>query len=236
MTQHFPANELEEELVAASQGRRTVQSWLEELAHAKVWVPLDRSDDDASGTMRTITLDAKPYVPVFTSRHQLESTLGEAPMVNPPMDEFVTYLPEGVGVAINPGGDLGMPLEAAAVQQLQGRPRTVKAERSVMLGDPAVDPVDCRARVAALLRDISGVRAARRCWAAVGSQPPGLVLSVDLVQADDHQRQAVMKAVAAAVENATPQYSVDVVFDADASEFTVWMLANTTPFFTGSTL
>ena len=80
MTQHFPANELEVGLVAASQGRRTVQSWLEDLAQAKVWVPLDRSDDDASGTMRTITLDAKQYVPVFTSRHQLESTLGEAPM------------------------------------------------------------------------------------------------------------------------------------------------------------
>jgi hypothetical protein len=45
-----------------------------------------------------------------------------------------------------------------------------------------------------------------------------------------------MKAVAAAVENATPQYSVDVVFDADASELTRWMLANTTPFFTGFTL
>jgi hypothetical protein len=59
---------------------------------------------------------------------------------------------------------------------------------------------------------------------------------VDLVQADDHQRQEVMKAVAKAVKNKALGYSVDVVFDADASEFTVWMLANTTPFFTGFTL
>jgi hypothetical protein len=236
MTEQFPANELEEGLVAASQGRRTVQSWLEDLAQAKVWVPLDRSDDDDSGTMRTITLDAKPYVPVFTSRHQLESTLGAAPMVNPPMNDFVTYLPEGVGVAINPGGDLGMPLEAAAVQQLQGQPHTVKAETSVMLGDPAVEPVDFLGRVAALLQDVPGAKAARRCWAAVGSQPPGLVLSVDLVQVDDDQRQEVVTAIATAVENAALDYSVDVVFDADASEFTGWMLANTTPFFTGFTL
>jgi hypothetical protein len=59
---------------------------------------------------------------------------------------------------------------------------------------------------------------------------------VDLVQVDDHQRQEVMKAVAKAVENTTLDYSVDVVFDADESEFTRWMLANTTPFFTGFTL
>jgi len=236
MTHDFPANELEEGLIAASEGRRTVESWLKDLAQAKVWVPLEQSDDDAGGTMRTITLDAKQYVPVFTSRQQLEGALGAAPMVNPPMNEFVTYLPGGVGVAINPGGDLGLPLEAAAVQNLSGRPRTVKAETSVMLGDPAVEPADFLARVADLLQDIPGVRAARRCWAAVGSQPPGLVLSVDLVQADEHQRQEVMKTVAVAIENAALDYSVDVVFDADASEFTRWMLANTNPFFTGFTL
>jgi hypothetical protein len=45
-----------------------------------------------------------------------------------------------------------------------------------------------------------------------------------------------MKAVPKAVENAALDYSVDVVFDADASEFTRWMLANSTPFFTGFTL
>jgi hypothetical protein len=235
MTKHFPANELEEGLVAASEGRRTVESWLTDLAQAKVWVPLDQSEDDASGTMRTITLEAKQYVPVFTSREQLEGALGAAPMVNPPMSEFVTYLPGGVGVAINPGGDLGLPLDAAAVQKMQGQPGTVKANTSVLLGDPAVEPVDFLARVAGLLKHIPGVMAARRCWAVVGSQPPGLVLSVDLVQADDHQRQEVMKAVSTAVENAAPGYSVDVVFDADASEFTRWMLANTTPFFTGFT-
>lgn len=236
MTENFPVNGLEEGLVAASDGRRTVESWLTDLAQARVWVPLEQSDDDAGGTMRLITLDAKQYVPVFTSRQQLEGALGVAPMVNPPMSEFVTYLPGGVGVAINPGGDLGLPLEADTVQRLQGQARTVKADTSVMLGDPAVEPVDFLALVADLLMDIPGVRAARRCWAVVGSQQPGLVLSVDVVQADDHHRQEVMKAVAKAVENASPEYSVDVVFDADASEFTRWMLANTTPFFTGFTL
>jgi hypothetical protein len=59
---------------------------------------------------------------------------------------------------------------------------------------------------------------------------------VDLVQADDHQRQEVMKAVAKAFKNQALGYSADVVFDAGASEFTRWMLANTTPFFTGFTL
>jgi len=236
MTEHFPVNELEEGLVAAAEGRRTVESWLEDFAQAMVWVPLEQSEADASGTMQTITLDAKPYVPVFTSRQQLESTLGAAPMVNPPMNDFVNYLPAGVGVAINPGGDLGMPLEASAVQMLQGQPRTVKADTSVMLGDPAIEPVDFLARLSDLLKDIQGVKAARRCWAAVGSQPPGLVLSVDLVLADDHQRQEVMKAVAKAVEIQTLDYSVDVVFDADASEFTGWMLAHTSPFFTSLTL
>jgi hypothetical protein len=236
MTEQFPVNELEQGLVDASQGRRTVESWLEDLAQAQVWVPLEQSDDDAGGTMRTITLDAKQYVPVFTSRQQLESTLGTAPMVNPPMSEFVTYLPGEVGVAINPGGDLGLPLDAAAVQKLRGELRTAKAQTSVFLGHPALEPEDLLNGVADLLQDIPGARAARRCWAAVGSRPPGLVLSVDLVQADDRERQEVMKAVAEAVDKTAPDYSVDVVFDADAGEFTRWMLANTTPFFTGFTL
>ena len=106
----------------------------------------------------------------------------------------------------------------------------------MLLGDPAVEPVDFLARVSDLLNDIAGVKAARRCWAVVGSQQPGLVLSVDLIQSDDQQRQEVMKAVAKAVENTALDYNVDVVFDADTGEFTRWMLANTNPFFTGFTL
>ena len=70
----------------------------------------------------------------------------------------------------------------------------------------------------------------------MGSQQPGLVLSVDMAQAADHKREEVMKAIAKAAKNQVLGYSVDVVFDADASEFTRWILANTSPFFTGFTL
>ena len=50
---------------------------------------------------------------------------------------------------------------------------------------------------------------------------------MNLVQVDDHQRQEVMKAAAKAAESTALDYSVDVVFDAGASELTRWMLANT---------
>ncbi len=73
-----------------------------------MWVPREESDDDAGGTMRLLALDAKQYVPVFTSRHQLEGALGVVPMLNPAVSEFVTYLPGDVGLAINPGGDLSL--------------------------------------------------------------------------------------------------------------------------------
>lgn len=156
-------------------------------------------------------------------------------LVNPPVHEFVSYLPGNMGIAINPGGDLGLPLEPDAVQMLSGKPLTVDAGTSVYLGDPAVEPAQLLAKVADALRDLPGVKAARRCWAVVGSQPPGLVLSVDLTQDTDALREQVAKAVAEAGEKAPPGFSVDVVFDADGSEFTNWMLANTTPFFTGFT-
>jgi len=39
----------------------------------------------------------------------------------------------------------------------------VKADTSVFLDDPAVEPVDLLARVADLLKNISEVKAARRC-------------------------------------------------------------------------
>jgi SseB protein C-terminal domain/SseB protein N-terminal domain len=235
MAEQFPSNELEVGLVAAAEGGRTVASWLADLAQAKVWVQLEASNDKPGVAFPVITVDGKQYVPVFTSRKQLESTLGLVRLVNPPVDELVSHLPANMGIAINPGGDLGLPLEPDAVQMLSGKPRTVDAGTSVYLGDPAVEPEQLLAKVADALRDIPLVKAARRCWAVVGSQPPGLVLSVDLAQDTDALREEVAKAVSEVGEKAPPGFSVDVVFDADRSEFTDWMLANTTPFFTGFT-
>jgi len=69
----------------------------------------------------------------------------------------------------------------------------------------------------------------------MGSQQLGSVPSVNMTQADATNGKRSRKQ-SRRLKNAALGYSVDVVFDADVSESTRWILANTCPFFTRFTL
>jgi hypothetical protein len=226
----FPENELEKGLEDASQGHLDVDAWVQELVRSRVWVPL-QGVEGASGSFPVLSIDGGSYVPVFTSEGQINAAAGAGQRVNPPVAELVASLPESVGLAVNPGGTVGLPLPAAVLRQALGMSSTISAGTTVRIGEPAEEPTQLLEAVADTLAEVEAVRAARRCWAAVGESRPGLVLGLDVDPDNEGVRAAALEAVRRAVGAGTADFPVDVVFDNDRDEFTSWMASNADPFF-----
>lgn len=223
-----PANDVERGLWAASEGRLAVEEWLVQLLSAQVWVPLS---DPAAAGLPVMSIDESSYVPVFTSLEQLRVAVPEGSYVAPPVRELVASLPESVGLAVNPGGEVGLPLSASVVRQAAGLSTTLSAGTKVRIGEPAVEPVELVAEVTRELDTVPAVRAARRAWAAVGDSRPGLVVAVDVDPDNSSTRDAVLEAVRRAAGSSPTDFPVDVVFDNDRDVFVQWMHEHAEPFY-----
>jgi hypothetical protein len=230
----FPSNDLESSLVAAAEGRMSVSEWLTQLAGARVWVPLQESGG-GSGSFPVLSIDGASYVPVFTSEGQIDAAAPANARVCPPVAELVGSLPDSVGLAVNPGGRLGLPVSADAVREALGMGRTVPAGTRLRIGEPAEEPVQLLAGLTAGFADLPAVREARRAWAAVGENTPGLVLSLDVDPDNKDVRQAVLDRTRAVVNEHQVAFAVDVVFSNDRTAMTSWMQSNVGPFYTSTT-
>lgn len=226
----FPVNDLERELLAASEGRLPVSEWVARLATARVWVPL-RESAAGSGTFPVLSIDGSSYVPVFTSEGQIDAAAPANARVCPPVAELVRSLPESVGLAVNPGRQVGLPVSAAAVREALGMGRTVPAGTRLRIGEPAEEPVQLLADLAAAFAGMPAVREARRAWAAVGENSPGLVLGLDIDPDNDDVRRAVLDGTRSVVDRRPVTFTVDVVFSNDRTAMTEWMQSNVTPFY-----
>jgi hypothetical protein len=107
---------------------------------------------------------------------------------------------------------------------------TMPAGTAVLIGEPAIEPVELLAAIVQATEGLPAVRSLSRCWAQSGQQPPGLVIGVDLQPDDREVRAEVAAAISAAVTGAHPDFVVDVVFAADGGTFTRWMQENVKPF------
>ncbi len=224
----FPANELEVSLQDAFDQRTPVEVFVARLLDDVVWVPLAQQPDGTQ-TMPTVTMDQQALLPVFTSEEQLHAGAPDAPRVRPPVRELLDMLPAHVGFAVNVGGDVGLPIHAATLRQADQGRTTLPAGTRIRIGEPADEPVDALERLAAALTAVAAVREARRCWAQVGEDSPGLVIGLDLDPDHPQTRQLALDAVR---DVATVSASrIDVVFSADRNQFTDWMNANAAPFY-----
>ena len=227
----FPRNELESRLLDASAGRIEVEAWLTDLAAASVWVPLAATDGQ-SGSFPVMSIDGGSYVPVFTSQEEIDRAAPGNDRVHPPVRELVTALPDSVGLAVNPGGTVGLPVPAAVLRQALGLPTDVAAGTTVRVGDPAEEPTELLAGIAAVLGEVPAVRAARRAWAVVGEGRPGLVLGLDVDPDSPEVRGQALEAVRRAVGTGAADFPVDVVFDNDRGPLVEWMHEHAEPFHT----
>ena len=238
----WPGNELEEVLSVSlglpSAGGRIV----EVLGRSFVWVPLPSGGGPQSGPLDLPTLDieGQAYVPVFSSEEQFRQVVGShLSFTIAPAVEFARGLPPQVGIAVNPGGMVGVPLPPLAVAELCRIGRTAldgpTSGGRVRLFEPdwQDDPVDFLAAASAEFAAIGVVGSARRCLASIETAAPVMFVGVELTNWDGDLRAAPMEALARALGQVTVQWQVNLVLlDVTQDPVADWMRQTVRPFYT----
>ncbi|MEV5533367.1 enhanced serine sensitivity protein SseB [Streptomyces prunicolor] len=238
----WPGNELEEVLSASlgmpSAGGRIV----EVLGRSFVWVPLPSGGGPQSGPLDLPTLDieGQAFVPVFSSEEQFRQVVGShLSFTIAPAVEFARGLPPQVGLAVNPGGVVGVPLPPLAVSELCRIGRTAldgpTSGGRVRLFEPdwQDDPVDFLTAASAEFAAIGVVATARRCLAAIETAAPVMFVGVELTNWDGDLRAAPMEALARALGQVTVQWQVNLVLlDVTQDPVADWMRQTVRPFYT----
>jgi hypothetical protein len=238
----WPGNELEEVLSVSlgmpSAGGRIV----EVLGRSFVWVPLPSGGGPQSGPLDLPTLDieGQAFVPVFSSEEQFRQVVGShLSFTIAPAVEFARGLPPQVGIAVNPGGVVGVPLPPLAVAELCRVGRTVldgpTSGGRVRLFEPdwQDDPVDFLAAASAEFAAIGVIATARRCLAAIETADPVMFVGVELTNWDGDLRAAPTEALARALGQFTVQWQVNLVLlDVTQDPVADWMRQTVRPFYT----
>jgi hypothetical protein len=242
----WPANELEEVLTASLGNPSATPRLLEVLGRSQVWVPLPNggAPDAAALDLPTVELEGAPYVPVFSSEQQFRQAAEGMACTVAPVHEFARGLPPLVGIAVNPGGAVGVPLPPAAVAELcrggrGGRPGGAEpggpaVGGRVRLWEPGHDdePVDFLATAAGEFAVTPVVLSARRALAAVEEEPPALFVGVELDRWQDVDRAAAMDALGRALGAAPLAWPVHLILlDIAQDPVADWMLETVRPFF-----
>ncbi|MET7638592.1 enhanced serine sensitivity protein SseB [Streptomyces sp. NPDC005438] len=238
----WPSNELEEVLSSSLNAGQAGGRLLEVLARSQLWVPLPEGGgpDSPNLDLPTVQLDGAPYVPVFSSEQQfLQATGSHLSFAVAPAVEFARGLPPQVGVAVNPGGTVGVPLPPEAVAELcgaapgSGVPGVATGAR-VRLFEPdwQQEPVDLLATAAGEFAAQPPVRSARRALASVEGRDPSLYIGVELDLLDPEARTAAHDALARALGNHPVRWPVQMVFlDAANDPMVEWMRQCVRPFY-----
>lgn len=239
----WPANELEEVLSASLGNPAATPRLLEVLGRSHVWVPLPNGGGpDAPGfDLPTVELGGAPYVPVFSSEQQFRQAADGMPCTVAPVREFARGLPPQVGMAVNPGGAVGVPLPPAAVAELcseRGAPGVRGADAPpgarvrLWEPEPEEEPVDFLAAAAGEFAVTAVVLTARRALAAVEDEPTALFVGVELDRWQDTDRAAAMDALGRALGAVPLPWPVHLILlDVAQDPVGDWMLEAVQPFF-----
>ncbi|HEY3479555.1 MAG TPA: enhanced serine sensitivity protein SseB [Streptomyces sp.] len=238
----WPANELEEVLTASLGNPSATPRLLEVLGRSRVWVPLPNgaAPHQPGFDLPTVELEGAPYVPVFSSEHQFRQAADGMPCAVAPVHEFARGLPPLVGIAVNPGGAVGVPLPPAVVADLcrergaAGDPGGRPTGARVRLWEPGHDeePVDFLAAAAGEFAVTPVVLTARRALAVVEEDAPALFVGVELDRWQEADRAAAMDAVGRALGAVPCPWQVHLILlDVAQDPVGDWMLETVAPFF-----
>jgi hypothetical protein len=233
----WPGNELEEVLSAAMGDPGATARVMEVLARSQLWVPLPNGGgpDSSDLDLPTVELEGAVYVPVFSSEQQFLQAAPGMPFVVAPAREFARGLPPQVGIAVNPGGAVGIPLPPPAVMELcrtSSDPGVTGAR--VRLWEPGTDeePVDFLAATAGEFAVTPVVLSARRVLASIEGDPAVLFIGVELDLWQEDDRAAAMTAIGLALGVAHAPWPVNLVFlDIAQDPVGDWMLEHVQPFY-----
>lgn len=185
----WPGNELEEVLSASLGVPPADGRIIEVLGRSSVWVPLPNGGGPHSGPLDlpTLEIEGQAYVPVFSSEEQFRQVVGShMSFTVAPAVEFARGLPPQAGIAVNPGGVVGVPLPPPAVAELcragRGPLDGPAGGGRVKLFEPdwQDDPVDFLTAAGAEFEATGVVSTARRCLAEIETADPVLFVGVEL--------------------------------------------------------
>ncbi|MFE7519272.1 enhanced serine sensitivity protein SseB [Streptomyces halstedii] len=244
--QGWPANELEEVLTASVGVPDAGGRLVEVLGRSPVWVPLPNGGGPESPDLDlpTVEIGGAAYVPVFSSEAQFRHCAGPAlPFAVAPARDLARGLPPQLGLAVNPGGAVGMPLPPPAVAELCRAGRTAldgpAGGGRVRLYEPdwKQDPVDFLSAVAAEFHASGVVGTARRTLASIEGGDPVLFVGVESAGAepaawDDAGQSAPMEALGRALGRIPVPWPVNLVLlDVAQDPVGDWMMEKVRPFY-----
>ena len=230
----WPANELEEVLSAALGDPGATARVIEVVGRSSLWVPLPDPDGPDGPTLDLpgIELAGAPYAPTFSSEDQFRRAAPGMPFGVVPAREFARGLPPGVGIAINPGGSVGIPLTAAAVAELCRDGAATGGRVRLWEPSPEEEPVDFLAAVAGEFAITPVVLTARRGLASVEGEPPTLFIGVELDRWQEEDRAAAMNAIGRALGVVPVPWTVNLLLlDVAQDPLGDWMHDRVRPFF-----
>ncbi|MFF5974559.1 enhanced serine sensitivity protein SseB [Streptomyces sp. NPDC012769] len=236
----WPGNELEEVLAASLGNPAAGGRLVEVLGRSPVWVPLPNGGgpDSPDLDLPTLEIGGFAYVPVFSSHEQFLACVGEhMSFTVAPARDFARGLPPQLGIAVNPGGTVGVPLPPPAVAELCRTGRTPldgpASGGRVRLFEPdwQDDPVDFLAAASAEFEAVGTVATARRALASVEGTEPALFVGVQLLH-PDADRTAPLDALGRALGRVEVAWPVNLILlDVAQDPVADWMLDKVRPFF-----
>ncbi|MEW2633748.1 enhanced serine sensitivity protein SseB [Streptomyces sp. NPDC048389] len=237
----WPANELEEVLAASLGNPAAGGRLVEVLGRSPIWVPLPNGGgpDSRDLDLPTMDVDGGAFVPVFSSEQQfLQCVGGHMPFTVAPARDFARGLPPQLGIAVNPGGAVGVPLPPPAVAELCRVGRTPldggASGGRVRLFEPdwKEEPVDFLSAAAGEFESTGVVATARRALASVEGDAPSLFIGVQLSSWEAADRNAPMDALGRALGRVQLPWPVNLVLlDVAQDPVGDWMLERVRPFY-----
>ncbi|MFD5561439.1 enhanced serine sensitivity protein SseB [Kitasatospora griseola] len=239
----WPANELEQVLMAALGDPGATPRVVEVLARSQVWIPLPSGADPQSGALDlpTLELAGAPYVPVYSSQELYLQHAPGIPFAIAPMWEFARGLPLGIGIAVNPEAPVGIPVPPEGVGELRRGPRgdqweaqgvTEGARVALKEPEPHQEPFAFLAAATGELAALPGVLTARRALARVEGESTLLYIGVQLDPVDPADPGDVNLALGRALGTAAPSWGVHLVLlDLVADPVVDWLLGRVQPFY-----
>ncbi|WP_103760281.1 enhanced serine sensitivity protein SseB [Streptomyces sp. SM10] len=237
----WPANELEEALGASLGVPGAGGRLVEVLGRSQVWVPLPNGGgpDSPGLDLPTLDIEGGAYVPVFSSEAQYLQCVGShLSFTVAPAREFARGLPPQLGIAVNPGGVVGIPLPPPAVAELCRAGRTPldgpASGGRVRLCEPdwKEDPVDFLSAVSAEFQGTGLVTTARRVLASIEGDSPALFVGVELAVVDATAQSVPLDALGRALGRVQVPWPVNLLLlDVAQDPVGDWMLEKVRPFY-----
>ncbi|MER6502407.1 enhanced serine sensitivity protein SseB [Streptomyces sp. NPDC001455] len=237
----WPANELEEVLMASVGAAEAGGRLVEVLGRSHVWVPLPNGGgpDSPDLDLPTLEIDGAAFVPVFSSEQQFLGCVGDRMSYTvAPAVEFARGLPPQLGMAVNPGGAVGVPLPPPAVAELCRTGRTPldgpATGGRVRLYEPdwQEEPVDFLSAAAGEFEESGVVLTARRTLASIEGDDPVLFIGVEFAAWDEAARDAPMAALGRALGRVAVPWPVNLVLlDVAQDPVGDWMRERIRPFY-----